>query len=89
MATKAVNFKLDETVLADIRTIAGVFRMTMTDVVNEALEAYLSNMKKDPFFRLTTLVEDASPEESEEILAEINDLTDDDLTISSSKLFVG
>ena len=83
MATKAFNIKLDENRLADVKRVASVFHMTMTDVINEALDAYLPTMKKDPFYRLTGNVEEASKEESEEILAAINDLSEDDLEISS------
>ena len=42
----------------------------------------------DPFYRLLVNVQDAEEEESEEILSEINRLSDDDLEISSSKTFL-
>ena len=42
MATKAMNFKTDEVRIADIKSVASVFRMTITDVVNEALDEYLA-----------------------------------------------
>ncbi len=83
MATRAVNLKLDENRVIDLKQVAAVFHMTMTDVINEALDAYLPTMKQDPFYRLTANVEEASKEESEEILAEIDNLKDDDLEIAT------
>lgn len=87
MATKAVNIKLDENRVLDLKRVATVFNMTMTDVINEALDAYLPTMKQDPFYKLTANVEEASKEESEEILAEIESLSDDDLEIVNIKHF--
>ena len=44
-------------------------------------------LSEDPFHRLTDDVEQASVEESGEILAEIDSMSADDLSISSSKTF--
>jgi hypothetical protein len=85
VATKALNFKMEETEILDMRKVASVFNMTLTDVVREAVKEYIEKMKKDPFYRLTVNVEDASAEESAEILTEIDRLTDDDLSIASEK----
>ncbi len=87
MATKAMNIKMDEGRLLEVKDVAAVFHMTITDVVNEALNEYLPKMKRDPFYRLTANVKEASAEESAEILSEIEMLTDDDLEISSAKKF--
>ncbi len=87
MATKAVNFKMDETELSDIKQVASVFNITMTDIIKQGIKEYVAKLKADPFYRLTLNVQDASAEETEEILAEIESLSDDDLTISSSKRF--
>ena len=87
MATRVMNFKLDEADVSAMRQVASVFNMTMTDVVREAIRDYVSRMKNDPFYRLTANVEDASPEESQEILDEIEGMTDDDLTITTRKQF--
>ena len=85
MALKAMNVKLEETRIEDIRRVAGAFNMTMTDVINRALDAYLEEMKKDPFFRLASNVAEASEEESKEILDALSRLSEDDLSLSSSK----
>ena len=76
---------MEETEILDMRKVASVFNMTLTDVVREAVKEYIEKMKKDPFYRLTVNVEDASAEESAEILTEIDRLTDDDLSIASEK----
>ena len=87
MAVKALNFKMDETEILDMKKVASVFNMTVTDVVKEAVKEYLTKMKSDPFYRLTVNVEDASAEESAEILEEIEGLSDEDLVIASVRRF--
>ncbi|MEE3481636.1 MAG: hypothetical protein VZQ80_06570 [Lachnospiraceae bacterium] len=85
MATKALNLKWDSENLTEIKEVTRVYHMTLTEFFKEAARDKLAEMKKDPFYRLTANVEDASAEESQEILDEINSLSDDDLTISSRK----
>ena len=87
MATKAMNFKMDETEILDMKHVAGVFNMSVTDLIKNAVKEYLNELKSDPFYRLTANVQDASEEESAEILEEIEGMTDDDLTIASTKRF--
>lgn len=85
MATKALNLKWDSDTLAEIKEVTKVYHMTLTEFFKEAAEDKLKEMKKDPFYRLTMNVKDASAEESAEVLSEIDSLSDDDLTISSKK----
>ncbi|MBQ6343456.1 MAG: hypothetical protein IJI41_10055 [Anaerolineaceae bacterium] len=87
MAVKALNFKMDEMEINDMKHVASVYHMTITDLIKEAVNEYLTRMKADPFYRLTASVEDADEEETAEILDTINTLDDDDLTIASSKRF--
>ncbi len=87
MATKAMNFKMDESDILDMKHVAGVFNMSVTDLIKNAVKEYLAELKNDPFYRLTVNVQDASEEETEEILSEIEGLNEDDLTISSTKRF--
>jgi len=87
MATRALNFKMDEAEILDMKHVAGVFNMSVTDLIKNAVKEYLNELKSDPFYRLTANVQDASEEESAEILEEIEGMTDDDLTIASTKRF--
>lgn len=87
MSTKAVNFKMEESELLDMKRVASVFNKSLTELIREGVREYVEKLKKDPFYRLTMNVEDASEEESAEILSEIEGLTDDDLVISSSRQF--
>ena len=88
MATKALNFKMDEADINDMKKVAGVFNISVTDLVKQAVKEYIEELKNDPFYRLTVNVEDASAEETEEILAEIDRLNDDDLSITSTRHFL-
>lgn len=87
MAIKALNFKMEESDILDMKQVAGVFHMSVTDLIKNAVKQYIAELKNDPFYRLTANVEAVSEEETEEILAEIESLSDDDLTISSTKTF--
>ena len=87
MAMKMMNFKMDEADIADMKTVANVYNISVTDLIRGALKEYLAELKQDPFYRLTANVEDASPEESNEILTAVSELSDDDLSISSVKRF--
>ena len=87
MAVKALNFKMDESDILDMKNVAGIYHMSVTDLVKNAIKEYTTELKNDPFYRLTMNVQDASAEESSEILKEIKNLSDDDLTIVSKKRF--
>ena len=87
MASKALNFKMNEAIIADMKNVAGVYHMSMTDLIKEAIMEKLVSLKSDPFYRLTARVEEASAEETEEILADIESLSDDDLSIATTKRF--
>lgn len=87
MPTKAVNFKMEESEILDMKHVASVFNMSVTDLIKNGVCNYITELKKDPFYRLSVNVEEASEEESSEILNEIEGMTDDDLTIVSSSHF--
>ena len=72
MAMKMMNFKMDEADAADMKNVANVYNMSVTDLIRAALEEYIADLKRDPFYRLTANVEDASPEESDEILTAVS-----------------
>lgn len=61
--------------------------MSVTDLIKNAVKEYLDELKSDPFYRLTANVEDASEEETTEILTEIDGMSDVVLTIASTKRF--
>ena len=87
MAVRAMNFKMDEMQIDDVKHVASVYHMTITDLIKEAVSEYLIKMKADPFYRLTANVEEADAAESAEILDAISSMEDDDLAIASSERF--
>ena len=87
MAIKAMNFKMEEEEILDIKKVASVFNITMTDIIKEGVREYVEKLKQDPFYKLTTNIQEASETESAEILGEIELLDDDELKISSRKTF--
>ena len=87
MALRAMNFKMDEMQIDDVKHVASVYHMTITDLIKEAVSEYLTKMKADPFYRLTANVEEADAAESAEILDAISSMEDDDLAIASIERF--
>ena len=87
MATKALNFKLEESEILTMKEVASVFHMSVTDLVRNGVHEYIEELKKDPLYRLTAHVQEAEDEETADVLSAIDSLSDDDLIISSSKTF--
>ena len=87
MASKAVNLRLDERDILDIKNVAAAFHMTFTAIIREALNEYLPKKKNDPYYRLTANVAMAPDDEAEEILSTVESMSEDDLSISSTKKF--
>lgn len=85
MAVKALNFKMEERELAEMREVASVYHMTLTQLVKDAVDDYLQKLKADPFYKLTANVQEADAEESAEILQAVEALSDDDLIIAASE----
>lgn len=85
MATKVLNFRMDEKEMVDLKKVAAVFNISVTDLVKNAIGEHVAKLKKDPFYRLTANVENASEAETEEVLKELESMSDDDLAIASVK----
>ncbi len=87
MARKAINFKMDEEEIAEMKKAAEVYGMTLTELLKNAVREYLNVLERGPCYRLTMNVEDASEEESVEILSRLENMDADDLKIVSKKSF--
>ena len=61
--------------------------MARYECVRLSSDEYLSKMNKDPFYRLTANIQDASEDETTEILNEIEIFSDDDLSIDRINSF--
>ena len=85
MATKAINFKMEEADIADMKSVAAVYHLPISKMIKDAIKEYVTKLKNDPYYRLTANVVDADDEENEEILEAISKLSDDDLSISTVK----
>ncbi|MBQ4402086.1 MAG: hypothetical protein II832_07965 [Synergistaceae bacterium] len=93
MMTKALSFRTDESEIAEIKKAASMFQMSVAGLIREAVKEYIWNRKtaqekKESFFKRLENVEEASPEESAEILALIDSMTDDDWQTASVKYVV-
>ena len=59
----------------------------MTNLTREAMMEKLTVLESDPFYRITVCAEEASSEETEEILADIESLSGNDLIIATVNRF--
>ena len=84
---KALNFKMEESEILAMKEVASIFNMSVTDLVRNSVRKYIDELKKDPFYRLMANVRAAEEAEAAEILSVVENLSDDDLTISSSTSF--
>ena len=78
MTVKALSFRTDESEIAQIKKAASMFQMSVAGLIREAIRDYIERRQKKRFFESLNNVEEASPEESAEILAMIDSLTEDD-----------
>ena len=86
MTMKALSFRTDERQIEDIKKAASMFQMSVAGLIREAGREYIDSRKtakqrKEEFFRRLENVEEASPEESAEILAMIDSMTEDDMQV--------
>ena len=86
MTMKALSFRTDERQIEDIKKAASMFQMSVAGLIREAVREYIDSRKtaqqrKEEFFRRLENVEEASPEESAEILAMIDSMTEDDMQV--------
>ena len=88
MSVKAVNFKMEESEIMNVKRIASIYRMTFTDFIKEAIKDYLDKIKSDPYYKLTINIEEADAKESAEVIAAIEGLSDDDFAIVSSEQII-
>ena len=87
MAKETLEFKMNEADINKVRQAASVYSTTMTEIITEAVHEYLEKLHKDPFYRLSVNVKEASVSESAEILEAIEGLSDNDLMVSSVRKF--
>ena len=87
MSTKVMNFKMEEADILDMKKVAAIYHISITDLIKNAIKEYVDELKRDPYYRLTVNVQEASAEETEEILSVIESMSDDDLKITSTKRF--
>lgn len=88
MTVKALSFRTDESEIAQIKKAASMFQMSVTGLIREAIRDYIERRQKERFFESLKNVEEASPEESAEILGMIENMTDDDWETASFKQVV-
>ena len=78
---KQYNFRLDENLVEEATNLAELYDKTLSDLVREGLEKVINDKKNDVYYRLTNNIKKASKQETEEIMKELNKMSDDELKI--------
>lgn len=77
---KSINIRLEESIIEEMKHVAHIYHKNMSDLIREGITKVLEEKKNDIYYRLTNFPE-CSQEETDEIIAELNNLSEDDLTI--------
>ena len=84
---KAISLRLDEDMLDEIREVSKIYNITATELIREGIKKILTNKKNDIYFKLITNKTECDEKESAEIMSKINNLSEEDLTVTREEIF--
>ena len=84
---KAISLRLDEDMLDEIREVSKIYNITATELIREGIKNILTNKKNDIYFKLITNKTEWDEKESAEIMSKINNLSEEDLTVTREEIF--
>ena len=84
---KAITLRLDEDMLDEIREVSKIYNITATELIREGIKNILTNKKNDIYFKLITNKTECDEKESAEIMSKINNLSEEDLTVTREEIF--
>lgn len=84
---KAISLRLDEDMLDEIREVSKIYNITATELIREGIKNILTNKKNDIYFKLITNKTECDEKESSEIMSKINNLSEEDLTVTREEIF--
>ncbi|ACV39191.1 hypothetical protein [Leptotrichia buccalis] len=84
---KAISLRLDEDMLDEIREVSKIYNITATELIREGIKNILTNKKNDIYFKLITNKTECDEKESAEIMSKINNLSEEDLTVTREEIF--
>ena len=84
---KAISLRLDDDMLDEIREVSKIYNITATELIREGIKNILTNKKNDIYFKLITNKTECDEKESAEIMSKINNLSEEDLTVTREEIF--
>ncbi len=84
---KVISLRLDEDMLDEIREVSKIYNITATELIREGIKNILTNKKNDIYFKLITNKTECDEKESAEIMSKINNLSEEDLTVTREEIF--
>ena len=84
---KAISLRLDEDMLDEIREVSKIYNITTAELIREGIKNILTNKKNDIYFKLITNKTECDEKESAEIMSKINNLSEEDLTVTREEIF--
>ena len=82
---KTLNFKIEEELLTEFKQIAKQYHENASEILRGFVRNYVEEKQNDIYYRLTNHSE-ASAKESQEILDELNKLSDEDLKMKTMEV---
>ena len=79
---KTLNFKIEEELLTEFKQITKQYHENASEILRGFVKSYVDEKQNDIYYKLTNHSE-ASAEESQEILKELNKLSDEDLIMET------
>ena len=74
-------------VLDEIREVSKIYNITTAELIREGIKNILTNKKNDIYFKLITNKTECDEKESAEIMSKINNLSEEDLTVTREEIF--
>lgn len=78
---KAISLRLDENMLQEIKEVSNIYNIPSSELIRKGIEMILKEKKSEAYYRLTANIQEATEEETKEIMDKLNSYTDKDLEI--------
>lgn len=83
---KTLNFKIEEDLLKEFKDTVKQFHGNASGIMRELIRDYIKEKQNDVYYKLTNYSE-TTQEEANEIMKELNSLTDEDLEMETMEVF--
>ncbi|ALQ35373.1 hypothetical protein [Fusobacterium hwasookii] len=83
--TKAISIRFETSLIEEIKKILDVYSISLADFIRDSVKKEVDLRKNDFFYKLSQC-DYCSEEESQEIIEELNQMSEDDLKIAREEI---